>query len=74
MPTLAIAVRTHFIIDLPGDNERATTERSNNLFFWDANHAPMFTTNPGYVWADAVKAAGLPASTPAPSRATCSWP
>ena len=49
------------------DNERPTTERNNNLFFWDPNYPSLFTINPGYDFAAELAKAGLPADSPVPT-------
>jgi len=54
-------------IGLRWDGEGPTTERHDKIYFWDQNAPSLFTINSGYTWAGALAAAGLPASTPAPS-------
>jgi hypothetical protein len=56
-------------LGLRWDNELPTTERRDNLFFWDPTHKPLFYTNPGYDFLKAAKAAGLPDDVPLPSWA-----
>jgi hypothetical protein len=54
-------------IGLRWDREGPTTERHDKLYFWDQSAASLFTIDTGYTWAGALAAAGLSASTPAPS-------
>ncbi|MGC9998650.1 MAG: carboxypeptidase-like regulatory domain-containing protein [Bryobacteraceae bacterium] len=54
-------------VGLRWDREGPTTERHDKIYFWDQNAPSLFTINSGYTWAGALAAAGLPASTPAPS-------
>jgi hypothetical protein len=56
------------------DREGPTTERHDKIYFWDQKAASLFTINPGWTWAGAMTAAGLPASIPAPSWATNGMP
>lgn len=53
-------------LGLRWDDERPTTERHNNLYFWDPSYPSLFTVNPGYNFAASLQAAGLPADAPVP--------
>jgi len=49
------------------DREGPTTERHDKIYFWNDQAASMFTINSGWSWANALSAAHLPSSIPAPS-------
>ncbi len=53
-------------LGLRWDDERPTTERHNNLYFWDPSYPSLFTVNQGYNFAASLAAAGLPANAPVP--------
>jgi hypothetical protein len=58
-------------LGLRWDDERATTERGDKIFFWDPSHPSLFSVNSGYNFASAVSAAGLnPANVPVPAWST----
>jgi hypothetical protein len=57
-------------IGLRWDDERPTSERHNNLYFWDPSYPSLFTVNPGYNFSAALAAAGLPANAPVPAWVT----
>ncbi len=56
-------------LGLRWDDERPTTERGDKLYFWDPSHPSLFSVNPGYSFAAALKSAGLPADAPVPGWA-----
>ncbi len=58
-------------LGLRWDMETPVTERTDKIYFWDAEAAPPFTINPGYNFASAVRAAGLdPANVRTPAWVT----